>query len=304
MEAQLTQKKYACPYCDASFGTRMELEMHTSKWHRTSAQLPPSHPAPPLAVKPQTTQQEELIVEYSLAESKAGLGELCPVLKDANGEIIDGFHRKGENQNWREETLPWIDTPVKLELARLAVNFNRRRVTPQEISERISYLVKAGLTASEIAKQTGIGESTIYKYTPPELKNKAKAKAGALGAQKSAALRVEQTVKTSDNIQMSSPAADKPNINNLSGNFQASTPKSPAPYKESSPKNDDNTSTKNEELKALQAAANIPEIQIAEITTQDQTAPTVENQTPLCVCPYCGKIIQKCIKNNIDLSQQ
>ena len=260
-------------------------------------------------MKPQATQQEELIIEYSLAESKAGLGELCPVLKDANGEIIDGFHRKGENASWREETLPWIDTPVKLELARLAVNFNRRRVTPQEISERISYLVKAGLTASEIAKQTGIGESTIYKYTPPELKNKAKAKAGALGAQKSAALRVEQTVKTSDNIQMSSPAADKPNINNLSGNFQASTPQSPAPAIRFQDKTDiaaEPPQTVNPTPTPQETENKLAEGYRQGATEDREIAetPAAENPTPMCICPHCGKIIQKCIKNSIDLTQQ
>jgi predicted transcriptional regulator YheO len=156
-------------------------------------------------VKPQATQQEELIIEYSLAESKAGLGELCPVLKDANGEIIDGFHRKGENASWREETLPWIDTPVKLELARLAVNFNRRRVTPQEISERITFLIKAGVKPDEIANQTGISKATVYRYMPQTFKS-ANAVKIAKGLQaKREVSRDTCSVTTHDSIQMPSP---------------------------------------------------------------------------------------------------
>ncbi|MGD6850732.1 MAG: helix-turn-helix domain-containing protein [Candidatus Bathyarchaeia archaeon] len=191
MEAQTVKKKYPCPYCDASFDSETyELGPHIYKFHRDKATQPQQPPTiihsgvktltpPPThrTVKPQATQQEELIVEYSLAESKQGLGELCAVLKDKDGNIIDGFHRKGENQNWREETLPWIDTPVKLELARLAVNFNRRRVTSQELSERITFLLKAGVSVEEIAKQTGISPRTIYRYKPAGLKNPVKVEA-------------------------------------------------------------------------------------------------------------------------------
>ena len=33
-------------------------------------------------------QQEELLIEYNLAQSKQGLGELCAVLKDAHGNML------------------------------------------------------------------------------------------------------------------------------------------------------------------------------------------------------------------------
>jgi hypothetical protein len=108
---------------------------------------------------------------YSLASSREGIGELTPVLKDAYGNIIDGFHRQGEVGSWREETLPWIDNPVKLGLAILAVNFNRRKVMPEELKQRLTFLVKAGLTPEEIATKTGISKTTIYKYMPQEAKN-------------------------------------------------------------------------------------------------------------------------------------
>jgi len=115
---------------------------------------------------------------YSLAASKSGLGELAPVLKDAYGNIIDGFHRKGESQDWHEITVPSIDTPVKLELARLASNFVRRKVTPAELTQRITFLIKAGLKPDEIAEKTGIGMRTIYKYMPQELKSPKMVEAG------------------------------------------------------------------------------------------------------------------------------
>jgi len=115
---------------------------------------------------------------YSLASSKEGLGELVPVLVDKFGNIIDGFHRKGENANWREEVLPWIDTPEKLEAARLAVNFDRRQMAPEEIKERVTFLIGKGMRSEEISKLTGISKTTIYKYMPQDAKNPKRVEAG------------------------------------------------------------------------------------------------------------------------------
>ena len=115
---------------------------------------------------------------YSLASSKEGLGELVPVLVDKFGNIIDGFHRKGENANWREEVLPWIDTPEKLEAARLAVNFDRRQMAPEEIKERVTFLIGKGMRSEEISKLTGISKTTIYKYMPQDAKDPKRVEAG------------------------------------------------------------------------------------------------------------------------------
>ena len=109
--------------------------------------------------------------EYSLAQSKAGLGELSPVLKDAYGNIIDGYHRIDENKTWFSVTVPQIDDPIKLELARLAVNYVRRHVGPTELAERLSFLIKTGLKPDEISEKTGISRSTIYRHTPQDLKD-------------------------------------------------------------------------------------------------------------------------------------
>lgn len=42
------------------------------------------------------TPKSEHEKEYSISQSRAFLGELYSVLLDAKGNIIDGFHRKGE----------------------------------------------------------------------------------------------------------------------------------------------------------------------------------------------------------------
>lgn len=185
-----------CPLCPQTFGSEFELSLHWSHSHRgpmPALKVPiPKDVAEKLIEGYKANAQEDLEIvnetmlyeepkadeeaPYSLAASREGLGELSPVLKDVNGEIIDGFHRLGESANWHTITVSTIDTPVKLELARLAVNFNRRKVSPEELSQRITFLVKSGLKPEEIAKQTGISKATVYRYTPQEMKNERSAK--------------------------------------------------------------------------------------------------------------------------------
>ena len=115
---------------------------------------------------------EEEEEEYSLKESAEGVGELVPVIKDAFGNVIDGFHRLRVDPNWPAIRLTRIDDPIKLELARLAVNYCRRRVPKEELQAKIEFLIKTGgLTPDEIARKTGISLRTIYRYMPEELKS-------------------------------------------------------------------------------------------------------------------------------------
>lgn len=208
--------KAACPKCRKVFDSEIEYRVHWSHNHPGSSPAPLTQPtlATPLSSTEDpytpvdasvrapidTTSQTQAEEAYSLSASKAGLGELSPVLKDAFGNIIDGFHRKGENANWHEVTVSSIDNPVKLELARLAVNFCRRKVQPEELRERITFLVKNGLKAEEIAKATGITDRTVRKYMPQEYKNPVKVEAAQLSneARKISAEAVPHTVKISD----------------------------------------------------------------------------------------------------------
>ena len=171
--------KAACPKCRIVFDSDLEYRMHWSHSHYGPAPAPLTQPVPvsnleekPLVApveEPKTAEPEE--APYSLAASREGLGELSPVLKDVHGNVIDGFHRLGENANWHTITVPTIDNPIKLELARLAVNYNRRKVAPEELTQRISFLVKAGLKPEDIAKATGISKATIYRHMPQDLKS-------------------------------------------------------------------------------------------------------------------------------------
>ena len=161
--------------------------------------------------KPTVTPQEEATTSYSLASSKEGLGELVPVLVDKFHNIIDGFHRKGENANWREEVLDWIDTPEKLEAARLAVNFARRQMAPEEIKERISFLISKGMKPLQISKLTGINERTVYKYTPQDVKNPQKVEAGRAGG-------VATAQKSADTCQFTNVKAE-PSVSGETGSY-------------------------------------------------------------------------------------
>jgi len=133
--------------------------------------------------------------EYDLTKSSKALGKLYPILKDAHGNIIDGFHRQNADSDWHAIQVDTVDTPVKLELARLAVNFCRRTLPSTEIEQRITFLIKNGMKVKDISDETGISERTIYNHMPQELKDQTKVEA-RLGKVSDATL--QQTVNTSD----------------------------------------------------------------------------------------------------------
>jgi len=141
---------------------------------------------------------------YDLRESVKALGKLTPVLKDKFGNVIDGLHRLELYPDWPCITVSFIDTPEKLEAARLAVNTNRRLVSSSEIGMRVEFLAKAGLKVEQIMALTGLSKATIYRYIPQEAKDKTKVEAGQKGGQvlaavyASSALTRDQTVKTPD----------------------------------------------------------------------------------------------------------
>lgn len=136
---------------------------------------------------------------YSLGASAKGLGQLTPILTDAHGHVIDGFHRQNADPDWPRITVDAVDTPQQLELARLAVNFCRRTMSASEMQNRLVFLVgKCGMKPDEIAELTGISRTTIYKYLPQALKDAKKVDAGIASGVRRAVPPAEQTVKTSD----------------------------------------------------------------------------------------------------------
>lgn len=128
--------------------------------------------------------------EYDLKKSENKIGQLYPVLVTKDGKIIDGFHRKDADPNWKTLVLPEIDDEEKLLAARLIANFHRRHVEQWEKEEWINGLAriyqKEGLKVSvrvgsaqprnqiidKIGEVTGLDETTIRDYISSEFKQK------------------------------------------------------------------------------------------------------------------------------------
>lgn len=127
---------------------------------------------------------------YNLDASAKKLGKMYPILKDAHGNIIDGFHRQNVDPDWPTATVGSVDSPKTLELARLSVNFCRRTMGADELRNRLAFLVgKCGMKPDEISEHTGISVRTIYNHLPQELKDAQKAASGRLGGAATAAGR-------------------------------------------------------------------------------------------------------------------
>jgi len=80
---------------------------------------------------------------YDLSESRRSVRELYPVLLDAYGNVIDGYHRLRADPAWRTETLEHIQTPTQLVLARIIANTHRRNISRGERAEQIERLARA-----------------------------------------------------------------------------------------------------------------------------------------------------------------
>jgi len=91
---------------------------------------------------------------YDLQKSKKSVHELYPVLKDAHGNVIDGFHRLEADPNWKTETLEHIKTPAQLALARIISNTHRRSMSREERKLQIvalaKELIKEGLPREKV----------------------------------------------------------------------------------------------------------------------------------------------------------
>lgn len=111
--------------------------------------------------------------EYNLKLSKEKLGALVPILTDANGNIIDGFHRERIDPNWPKVKLEHITDPVQLSMARLASNVCRRGVPAEEKTKLLANIAElTGWDTNEIAEALGMTPKWVRQYLPDEFKNK------------------------------------------------------------------------------------------------------------------------------------
>jgi hypothetical protein len=135
--------------------------------------------SPPESHAPATTQESE--EDYDLARSATAVGELYPILVGVydKGKVVDGFHRKKVNPNWRVEVLPWVKTKRDYLVARIVANTHRRHITAEERQHDMTDLAEflfsedrvfKGDIVKQIAETTGFTERYVRRLLPDRYK--------------------------------------------------------------------------------------------------------------------------------------
>ena len=145
--------------------------------------------------------------QLSLKRSIEKIGQLCPVIVNQDGKILDGNNRSAEIANPEKKV---VVTKNRYEELMVRGNAHyRRRISQEEtrqlIVEMANEAVKLGTPKNEVAKKLfedlPYGESTILAHLPNEFKDAKKVESGHVGGVARSALVSEQTVKTQDMTQ-------------------------------------------------------------------------------------------------------
>lgn len=127
------------------------------------------------ALEKNTTDERGINTPVKLSKSEAVIGQLYPVLRDAEGKVIDGFHRLDSNPNWKSVILENIDTEEKRLIVSAHANVGRRSISRKERMNIINRLAEIyyqqGLRADAKIITTGINGRT-QKRNYNEIKNK------------------------------------------------------------------------------------------------------------------------------------
>lgn len=104
--------------------------------------------------------------EYELEESVKKIGRLYPILKSADGEILDGLHRRKADPEWEEKVLSLSD-PISKLIVKIIANTQRRTISKKERKEQLNelaeLLLKKGVKPGEITKEISkLGFSLRY----------------------------------------------------------------------------------------------------------------------------------------------
>jgi ParB-like chromosome segregation protein Spo0J len=113
------------------------------------------------AVRPLTDDEYAL-----LKEDIAKRGIISPIIKDAAGNIVDGYHR-----NKIAEELGLTDIPIKkvdgtepeLQAMAIALNVARRQLDVEDRRELVAQLRAEGKSTRQIAEQLGVDQSTVVR---------------------------------------------------------------------------------------------------------------------------------------------
>jgi len=124
------------------------------------------------------------MTEFNLEElrkSKENVGQIFPVIKDQHGKILDGFHRKRIDPNWKE-TMVTVENDLQGLLIRVHSNILRRKVDEKEKQDWVKearkilqFMGQKG-TQEEIAKALGMSQPwvALYDLEPTQLQNHTK----------------------------------------------------------------------------------------------------------------------------------
>lgn len=143
--------------------------------------------------------------EENIAHSLTSVGQLYPVLRDAEGKLIDGFHRIDVNPDWKSLTLEDVKTEEDRLIVSAHANLARRRVSVQEKTRLVNKLAQIYLdqglkveskriapdvdgrmkvrTENQITQRLfhvmkgAMGKSTILKILDPQFKSQSRSDA-------------------------------------------------------------------------------------------------------------------------------
>lgn len=170
-----------CPICKQTFGSQIELNIHLSHKHSGYASTKPTSTnsaketsqAVPLEI-PKADEEEP-----NYKDSQKIIGQLYPVLKSKDGQVIDGFHRLAVDPNWKSVVLPEVDTEEKLLIARAVSNWQRREVSHEEKAGWINGLAEiyqkqdvaiGSAIIQRIMEVTGLARKTTTNYLDAKYK--------------------------------------------------------------------------------------------------------------------------------------
>ena len=107
--------------------------------------------------------------DYELSKSR--LGPLYRILRAADGELLDGFHRRDASPDWPEEVLKQITTPRQKVAVKIATNAMRRQAPEEEIASYVQSLAQEimaeGVDPKDVVREirldTGLKEHAIRR---------------------------------------------------------------------------------------------------------------------------------------------
>ena len=217
--------------------------------------------------------------EYFIAKSVQQIGYLYPILKDAHGNVIDGYHRLNIDPNWPVKKVEEVTDPVQLAIARLIANVCRRDIPAEEKTEWLRQIATlTGWSPKEIAANLPVSYTWVMKYLPDEFKERP----GAGPSEYPVTRRVTQPQFIS--CALCGVATNQPV--HLSGKFYcencAKKIVAPSPLKPAAPSQPSEPSTEARRAAQPELAATTPPL-----TQSEPSAKLALEETELIQCEHC-----------------